>query len=304
MIIFWHLLCLLIGISINKMNLRTFDKYHNITMELDETKLSYRNIGLDLPNDNTLIIIDNLLSDTECENIIAKTNGHYHDLSMEYLPTQRQSERILNLEQNMARVIYARIEHIIRDEHYKKHLKPFGFGIDGEWNPIGINYCFRHTVYHAPSVGFFPHRDSSYIHDADTRSILTIVIYLNDTFQGGDTIFIRPNTERKMEQTVKEELENGYSIMHTCCPKKGSALVFNHNVIHAGNPVEYGSKYIIRSDILFKRENTNTDNSWQSDPYFLKAIEYYREAGNQEMSGNVEAAGELYERGLALRQFH
>ena len=292
------------------MDLRTFDKYQNIKFNifqnndhLEKIKCTY--LDLNLP-DNTLIIFDDLLDNDECNEIINKTHNYYMDLSAEYLKSQRDSKRILNMNKNLADIIYERIKKYIEKETDNKKLQPFGFGVNGIWSPIGINHCFRHSVYHAPSIGFKPHRDSSYIEKPNTRSILTIIIYLNDDFIGGDTIFIKPNSDRKIGQIVEEELSDGYNIIHKITPKKGKAIIFNHNVIHAGLDVTMGSKYIMRSDILFENLNpfTNNYNDWKNNIYFLKAIEYYREANNQEMIGNIEMASELYERGLSLRQFH
>jgi hypothetical protein len=36
-------------------------------------------------------------------------------------------------------------------------------------------------------------------------------------------------------------------------PKTGTAVVFEHNILHEGSPLEGGVKYIARTDIVFKR---------------------------------------------------
>ena len=288
------------------MNLRTFDKYESLKFTLSNVNGATLclNHALNLPVDNTFIMIDNLLSSAECAEIISKTNNYYTDLEMEYLPTERDSKRLLNMNNEMTEIIYERIKIYVEKEHEKLNLKPFGFGVEGKWQPFGINPCFRHSVYNAPSIGFKPHRDSCYIENADIRSVLTIIIYLNGNFDGGETVFIKPNSDRIIEQTVDIELKNGYEIIHKIVPSAGKCVIFNHNVIHAGLDVYAGSKYIVRSDILFKRVEWVENNTWKENELFLKAIEYYREANNQEMKGNVVEAGKLYELGLSLRQFH
>lgn len=294
------------------MDLRTFDKYHHLQFECigntssQHVHLScFQNIGLNLPTDNTFIVVENLVTNEECDEILNKSKGYYRDMKMEYLETERQSERFLNINDEMANVLYQRIQKEIENEHSKWNLKPYGFGTDGEWQPVGLNHCFRHSKYTAPSVGFDFHRDACYIHDANNRSVLSVVIYLNDDFDGGETLFVKPCDERKIGQIVREELTNGYDVLLEYKPSKGNAIIFNHNVVHCGKPVTNGTKYIIRTDVLFRNvKPLNNDGWWWENEYFLQAIEYYREANNQEMAGNVALSSELYERGLALRQFH
>jgi len=86
--------------------------------------------------------------------------------------------------------------------------------------------------------------------DQDIVSRLTVLIYLNDDFEGGETNFYFPSTE-KVLASVK--------------PRTGSVLLFpqavgedavdyarKHWPLHEGAPVENGSpKYVIRSDVLF-----------------------------------------------------
>lgn len=60
-------------------------------------------------------------------------------------------------------------------------------------------------------------------------SKLTLLIYLNDNFAGGSTVF--------------------HDFVVT--PAKGSALIFIHDTWHEGAAVTRGSKYVLRSDVLY-----------------------------------------------------
>lgn len=60
----------------------------------------------------------------------------------------------------------------------------------------------------------------------------TAVIYLNDDFIGGETYF-----------TTKEK---------TIVPKIGRLLMFQHHLMHQGNEVELGTKYIFRANWKIK----------------------------------------------------
>ncbi|MDI1431483.1 prolyl hydroxylase family protein [Polyangium sorediatum] len=76
------------------------------------------------------------------------------------------------------------------------------------------------------------HQDQSYAGEGGTRSLLTLMVYLNEGFAGGATEF--PEQERII------------------VPKTGDALLFQHMLLHAGNPVTDGTKFVLRSDVLYR----------------------------------------------------
>jgi prolyl 4-hydroxylase len=78
------------------------------------------------------------------------------------------------------------------------------------------------------------HQDQSYAGEGGTRSLLTLMVYMNEGFSGGDTDF--PEQER------------------TIVPKTGDALLFQHMLLHAGKPVTEGTKFVLRSDVLYRPE--------------------------------------------------
>ena len=107
------------------------------------------------------------------------------------------------------------------------------------WEPIGLNERFRYYRY---DVGqrFDQHFDGFFRRTDDEVSYLTFMIYLNDDFQGGDTIF--------------------YTGWRTWCaehlrvkPVRGSALVFVHQQLHEGGIVTFGRKYVLRTDVMYRR---------------------------------------------------
>jgi prolyl 4-hydroxylase len=65
----------------------------------------------------------------------------------------------------------------------------------------------------------------------ELQSLLTLVFYLNDDFEGGDTDF--PELSRRI------------------VPKTGSALLFQHRILHEASAVTRGVKYVLRTDILY-----------------------------------------------------
>ncbi len=67
------------------------------------------------------------------------------------------------------------------------------------------------------------------------RSLLTLVFYLNDGFEGGDTDF--PELERRVT------------------PRAGRALLFQHRILHEATAVLEGEKLVLRTDVLYRQES-------------------------------------------------
>lgn len=122
----------------------------------------------------------------------------------------------------------------------------------------GLNARLRFYKY-SKGAEYRPHIDGSwpgsgivngeYKFDAhgDSWSGLTFLIYLNDDFKGGDTTFFWPST--------RETILNARGIR----PRMGSVLVFPHGntsgaLLHEGSSVLEGYKYVIRTDVLYKKE--------------------------------------------------
>lgn len=77
------------------------------------------------------------------------------------------------------------------------------------------------------------HQDQGYAGPGGSRSLLTSMVYLNEDFDGGETDF--PEQQRVV------------------VPRTGKALWFQHMLLHAGRRVVRGSKYVLRSDVLYVR---------------------------------------------------
>ena len=81
---------------------------------------------------------------------------------------------------------------------------------------------------YSPGQRFKMHKDGPWT-EAGLTSQLTLLVYLNEGFSGGDTSF--------REFTVQ--------------PRTGSALLFIHDTWHEGTAVTEGTKYVLRSDVLY-----------------------------------------------------
>lgn len=100
----------------------------------------------------------------------------------------------------------------------------------GDWAICGVNERFRIYRY---DVGqqFDWHYDGHFERDRDERSQLTFMVYLNDGFEGGETTL--------------ESIE--------IRPQQGLALFFVHQIRHKGQSVIDGRKYVLRTDVMYRR---------------------------------------------------
>ena len=96
---------------------------------------------------------------------------------------------------------------------------------------IGLNERLRFYRYDSAQK-FAWHIDSSVMLSEKRLSFLTFLIYLNDDYQGGETMF------RDSNKT-------------TIFPKVGMMLAFKHEIPHEGAEILSGRKYILRSDVMF-----------------------------------------------------
>ncbi|KAI8852845.1 hypothetical protein BC829DRAFT_46780 [Chytridium lagenaria] len=117
----------------------------------------------------------------------------------------------------------------------------------------GPNDAVRINLFTEKDGLFAPHLDAQYCPHADKRSLLSVVIYLTDSFEGGETRFYFPKDADTLETvalvkglTVDEEikhrggLKEGYDCV-SVKPRRGCAVVvFSQNLLHEGTPLKAG----------------------------------------------------------------
>ena len=107
----------------------------------------------------------------------------------------------------------------------------------GQWSLVGLNERFRFYRYD-PGQSFKRHYDGSYFRPNGDQSLVTFMVYLNDGYEGGTTDFFHSDDRLKAR-------------VH---PRQGSALVFEHQLLHEGTPVVSGRKYVLRTDVMYRRK--------------------------------------------------
>jgi 2OG-Fe(II) oxygenase superfamily len=134
---------------------------------------------------------------------------------------------------------------------------------------------------------FQPHFDATTRIGINT-SLLTVLIYLNTgggvDFAGGDTLFLNHNNSlvvggdgrhtsatfgsssnnsnnNKTDTTPVPAFVGGDVVALT--PAVGSVVIFEHDLYHASTPLTWGTKYVLRTDVLFHLEQDPKEKQFQ-----------------------------------------
>ncbi|WP_166831874.1 prolyl hydroxylase family protein [Thalassoroseus pseudoceratinae] len=97
----------------------------------------------------------------------------------------------------------------------------------------GLNPRFRYYRY-SGTESFKPHHDGS-VRIGRSESLLTFMVYLANVGSGGETRFYA----------------RGLGVTHEIKPEAGKALVFDHGLLHEGVAVTEGTKYVLRTDVMY-----------------------------------------------------
>lgn len=137
------------------------------------------------------------------------------------VPEVRDNTRVMVDDVNAAAELHERLAERLPDAHAR-------------WRRVGLNERLRFYRYRSGQA-FRWHRDGAYVRSADERSALTLLLYLNDDFAGGST-----------------DLDLGTRVL-SVRPRAGRVLVFEHDLRHQGAPVTEGTKYVLRTDVMYRR---------------------------------------------------
>lgn len=177
--------------------------------------------------DQLLIFVrHNILSESKCKSLIRKIEemkpspAPINTISGTRInPEVRNNERVMFDDKDFATFIFDRVKNEVPQTIHNWHL-------------LGANERFRCYRY-KPGMRFAPHRDGPFVRDENERSYYSFLIYLNEDFQGGETTFlVEPET--------------------SITPETGMALFFQHPILHEGSVVTSGTKYVLRTDLMYR----------------------------------------------------
>lgn len=170
-------------------------------------------------------IVEGFLTSEECKGFIDFSEKQGYE---ESLIRTREGE-VMNKEiRDNDRVIWDNPQIAEQIWEMVKDMMPSD--IDG-YEPIGLNERFRFYRY-KDGQQFKPHVDGSFRRSETETSKITLLLYLNEDFVGGNTTLVLEG----------EEIE----------PKEGMLFLFEHRIMHCGRPVTEGTKYVLRTDVMYK----------------------------------------------------
>lgn len=253
-------------------------------------------------------VVEDLLTMTECQKLLHRANMLKISSKTAAGDVRHRNSMTVALDdEELAAVVFDRIRDLIPqvikvDEdcsnpglcHSKEDLY-------GTWKPYGLNHRWRIVCY--PGRGHFgPHRDGCYLIDEHHRSLITINGYLTDRpiGYGGATRFVKDdidvhfNEEDGIFTTAEEDV-----IHRVEADKAGKAVVFLHDLMHDGEPLndESPPKWLFRTEILYERDPTTSP---QLTPQQVEARDYLKRAEAAENCGDICGATMFYKRAYWL----
>ena len=183
------------------------------------------------------VIVHNALTRDECKAIIGLSENKGYQDAVEYCGQYRDrwNDRFMSDDHKLAEFFWDRVKEFIPET-----VTEFG----SVWEVEKLNTRFRFCKYIGGKGHYFgPHTDGQYIIDSEHRSLLTCMFYLNgtDEFEGGLTNFLDPRTK---------------AVKYSVHPAPGLCVIFpqvNMDFYHEGTQVTKGLKYILRTDVMYRR---------------------------------------------------
>lgn len=181
------------------------------------------------------VVVHDFLSSDECDALVADAERRgFTSAGPDYPPSYRDNDRLVVDQPGLAHALFARLTRCQVQSHGVRAL------VASAGRPVSINERIRFCRYR-PGTQFGAHQDGvRYGQGCDSR--LTFMVYLNDAqFTGGETVFFANRTDAMAG-------EDPIARLH---PRKGSLILFDHAVWHAGACVHDGVKYVVRSDLMY-----------------------------------------------------
>ncbi len=178
--------------------------------------------------DESIFTVHGLFSPDECGDLLRDAEG----LGFEAAPiTTGRGFRMVPEVRNNTRVM---IDDVTRALDLWDRVRPWIPARRLQFRAVGLNERFRFYRY-APGQYFRWHHDGAFVRDDGEQSFLTLMIYLDDGFEGGSTDF--------------DTVAGSFRVV----PEQGMVLVFDHRLLHQGAPVTRGVKHVLRTDVMYRR---------------------------------------------------
>jgi hypothetical protein len=258
------------------------------------------------------LLLRNVITKEECEYLIQHMSEDME--TVRYRQDYRSNDRCIFESPELASILWSRVEPVARElsicvgaDGASQHLLKqeagscpeelqVGYGSVGVWHPTGLNECLRFCRYNAG--GFFrAHCDASFRRSRDEKSLFTCMFYLNGDLDGGATRFLRVDTPLNPDNQYKVAEE--HQVLASIPPEAGSCLLFlQPGLLHEGEDLRSGTKYILRSDVMFRRDPKSV--AAQLSPQQLEAMRVLEQAQIAEERREFTQSIALYKRAFSL----
>lgn len=143
----------------------------------------------------------------------------------------------------LAKQVFDRLQGVIPQTLcFDKEDEELGPFLAGTWDFHCVNERVSFLKY-GPGGVFSKHRDGIFVKNEDLRSLMTVLVYLNNQYEGGKTKCYDDS------EAFEAEIE----------PVVGDAFLMVQRVLHEGGTVISGFKYAIRFDLMFYKRTGKTD---------------------------------------------
>lgn len=194
--------------------------------------------------EDNIWLVRNFLSQRECDELIRVTE----EIGYAEAPITTASGPVMRKDiRNNNRLVVqdegyvAKLYQRMRDHQLLPQSIKIFDAYDWDW--CGLNERFRFYRY-IEGQQFAPHFDGCFPRSETERSFYTVIVYLSEDFTGGSTTF------------WDSRLDGGtYSVV----PETGMCLIFRHRGwLHAGDMLESGCKYVLRSDAMYRERSSKS----------------------------------------------
>ncbi|MDF3067888.1 MAG: Prolyl 4-hydroxylase alpha subunit [Polyangiaceae bacterium] len=181
-------------------------------------------MSIDVPmrfeTEQMLWTIDQVYTPSECADLIALIERSSPAIATNN-PLYRDQDRVIRDDPAIASELFRRLR-----SHVPERI--------GQLRLIGLNDRLRFYRYR-PGQRFEPHMDHWYRPSDRQITLHTVLVYFNEDFVGGETVF-----QEQFDRIVS--------------PKTGMVAVFQHKLRHEGRPVLRGTKYAMRTDVIYEAD--------------------------------------------------
>lgn len=144
------------------------------------------------------------------------------------------------------------------DKHDKTNWHP-----DHVWKFTGINPMVR-VIQYSDNGELIAHYDDSLVIKPYQKSLMTLLIIIDNDCEGGATRFIvDPQDDIDFSQRNFNDwsrLADENEIALSLKPSIGNALLFDHRMLHDGQTIKEGKKIVLRTELIFESCIFNKEN--------------------------------------------